>query len=103
MPSLRKRGAIAQPRGWLRAGASGQVLMLAPILALFLGGCAGTSNAGSQESGKVAALQNELQQLEREASRVADQSAIKRLQRAYGYYLDQKQWDQLADLFADDG
>jgi len=59
--------------------------------------------AAQGTAGKVAALQGQLQVLEREASRVADASAIKRLQRAYGYYLDQKQWDALADLFADEG
>ena len=34
---------------------------------------------------------------------IADASEIKRLQRAYGYYLDQGRWSEAASLFADDG
>jgi hypothetical protein len=73
------------------------------LVTALLCGCAGTSGAASDTSGKEAALEGELQVLEREAGRIADASAIKRLQRAYGYYLDQKQWDALADLFAEEG
>lgn len=37
------------------------------------------------------------------AARLRDEQRIENLQRVYGYYLDRAQWDQLADLFADDG
>ena len=37
------------------------------------------------------------------AQRLHDEQQIENLQRIYGYYLDRAQWDQLADLFADDG
>jgi acetyl esterase/lipase len=37
------------------------------------------------------------------ATRLADEQQIENLQRIYGYYLDRAQWDQLADLFADNG
>ncbi len=37
------------------------------------------------------------------ATRLRDEQHIENLQRIYGYYLDRAQWDQLADLFADDG
>ncbi|HXC60079.1 MAG TPA: nuclear transport factor 2 family protein [Steroidobacteraceae bacterium] len=37
------------------------------------------------------------------AQRLRDEQNIENLQRIYGYYLDRAQWDQLADLFADDG
>jgi len=33
---------------------------------------------------------------------LADAQQIENLQRIYGYYLDRRQWDQVADLFADD-
>jgi hypothetical protein len=71
-------------------------------------GCAGTqggdtSAAGTASGGRLGALQRELIQLETEATRAADASAIKRLQRSYGYYLDQNRWDDIADLFAEDG
>jgi SnoaL-like domain len=41
--------------------------------------------------------------LARRAERLRDEQQIENLQRIYGYYLDRAQWDQLADLFADDG
>jgi hypothetical protein len=40
---------------------------------------------------------------EHQAARANDHDAIDRLVRAYGYYLDKSQWDDLADLFARDG
>lgn len=84
--------------------------LVATSVAVFLGGCAGSSatnpsyisTMGVREV-KVNALQAQLQQLRHEADLVADASAIKRLQRAYGYYHDQKMWDAMADLFAEDG
>jgi hypothetical protein len=41
-------------------------------------------------------------QLELRIQRIQDINAIKRLQRAYGYYHDEGQWDDVADLFAAD-
>ena len=38
--------------------------------------------------------------LEARVERVEDASDIRRLQRAYGYYFDKGQWDEVADLFA---
>ena len=43
-----------------------------------------------------------LDALEADIVRAEDVSAIKRLQRAYGYYLDKGMWADLATLFADD-
>src|SRR6185437_8498905 len=40
--------------------------------------------------------------LAQEIFRLEGASAVKRLQRALGYYLDQGAWDEAADLFADD-
>jgi hypothetical protein len=53
-------------------------------------------------SGRVAALEARLQVLAREAQRLQDISHIKRLQRAYGYYIDRGYWQEAADLFADE-
>jgi hypothetical protein len=41
-------------------------------------------------------------QLEQQATQLADIVAIKRLQRAYGYYLDRSDWDNIVDLLTDD-
>lgn len=40
--------------------------------------------------------------LEQEVARLEAVSAVKRLQRALGYYLDQAAWDEAAELFASD-
>ena len=41
-------------------------------------------------------------QLEQQATQLADIEAVKRLQRAYGYYLDRSDWDNIVDLLTDD-
>jgi hypothetical protein len=48
-------------------------------------------------------LEARLAALEARKSLLEDGNAVKRLQRAYGYYLDRGLWDQAADLFAPDG
>ena len=34
---------------------------------------------------------------------MGDETQVQNLQHSYGYYLDRKLWDDVADLFADDG
>ena len=41
--------------------------------------------------------------LARRVSRLEDAQAIENLHNAWGYYMDRRQWDDAADLFADDG
>ena len=48
-------------------------------------------------------MQDKLAVLEFRMTLVDDAKAVKRLQRAYGYYIDKGLWDEAADLFADDG
>ncbi|HTY94796.1 MAG TPA: nuclear transport factor 2 family protein [Steroidobacteraceae bacterium] len=43
-----------------------------------------------------------LARLEQQATQIGDLEAIKRLQRAYGYYLDRSDWDNIVDLLTDD-
>lgn len=50
----------------------------------------------------VSALENQVAALETRAQRLKDINAIKRLQRAYGYYLDNAMWDEVVDLMSDD-
>ena len=47
-------------------------------------------------------LQQSVAALRLRAQALRDIDDIKRLQRAYGYYIDAGQWDQVADLFARD-
>lgn len=50
----------------------------------------------------IAALSDRLSELESRAERLKDINAIKRLQRSYGYYVDNAMWDEVVDLLADD-
>ncbi|HEX5419637.1 MAG TPA: nuclear transport factor 2 family protein, partial [Gammaproteobacteria bacterium] len=61
---------------------------------------AGYSGAAAAQ---VESLVRRTAALERRESRLEDANDVKRLQRAYGYYLDRGLWDQAANLFADDG
>jgi hypothetical protein len=53
--------------------------------------------------GDADALADRLEALERRAALVRDADDIKRLQRAYGYYIDEGLWDEASALFAEDG
>lgn len=48
-------------------------------------------------------LRRQLQQLSAEVAALQDVNAIRRLQHAYGYYLDKCLYDEVVDLFADSG
>lgn len=54
------------------------------------------NNESSQLLERIAALEQRLALTE-------DREAIRRLQYIYGYYLDNRMWDEVADLFADEG
>jgi hypothetical protein len=49
------------------------------------------------------ALGSRLADLAGRAQRLSDEIAVTNLQHAYGYYVDRKMWDDVADLFAADG
>ena len=63
----------------------------------------GQSGNGVEDRERRVVFQKRLGQLEIEVDRIKDVRALKRLQRAYGYYLDQAMWNQAADLFAPQG
>jgi SnoaL-like domain len=48
-------------------------------------------------------LEKRLQMLEGRVHRLESVAAIERLQRMYGYYLDNRMWKETVDLFTDDG
>jgi hypothetical protein len=56
---------------------------------------------GEPDLARLAALEARLEGLEREIQLLEDTKAIKRLQRAYGYYVDKKLASEVAGLFAD--
>jgi hypothetical protein len=77
---------------------------LAALLAcVAAAGCSKQSDGSAEKMQKIAALQQKIVELDAAADRIEDTSEIKRLQRAYGYYVDKAMWDEVADLFADDG
>jgi SnoaL-like domain len=83
---------------------------LAIVLALALAACGGPDNSPASAAGSAdapgaerTAAAERLAALEVRRSLIEDANDIKRLQRAYGYYLDENLWDELADLFAEDG
>src|SRR5690606_22780734 len=44
-----------------------------------------------------------LEELEERVATLNDESLVRNLQAAYGYYLNRRLWDDVVDLFADDG
>jgi len=66
-----------------------------------LGAC-GRSPSGPDQA-RLTALQQRIAALEQRKTRIEDAHAIERLQSAYGYYADKGLWDDVANLFADDG
>jgi hypothetical protein len=74
-------------------------------LCAVLYGCSTPGSSSRQPAAATPAASNMAQRLanlEARTLRIEDINAIKRLQRAYGYYLDEGRWDDMADLFADD-
>lgn len=72
--------------------------LLAPVLVVAaVAGCVASSGGSPLDT---PAMRARVAQLEVRAQRLQDINDIKRLQRAYGYYLDEGQWDDIADLFS---
>jgi hypothetical protein len=52
---------------------------------------------------ETAALETQVAQLAHQIQNAADYVAINNLQDSYGYYVDKTKWDEVTDLFTDDG
>jgi hypothetical protein len=74
---------------------------VAVLSAALLLASAGRAQERDPDLAKLAALETELASLEHDATRLEDSKAIKRLQRAYGYYVDKKLSREIGALFAD--
>ncbi|MES2606969.1 MAG: nuclear transport factor 2 family protein, partial [Pseudomonadota bacterium] len=57
--------------------------------------------ASSPSAEEAAALSAQFATLQARAQQVQDANDIKKLQRAYGYYMEEGLWDEVANLFAD--
>ena len=71
------------------------------LAALTLASCGGAPSA--KDAAQLAAFQSRIAALEQRKTLVADSIDIERLQAAFGYYFDKALWDDVANLFADDG
>jgi acetyl esterase/lipase len=71
----------------------------------------GTTDAGHvwttvalpSPAGKRVDAERRAADLARRAQNLEDEQAIENLQKVYGYYLDRRMWDEVADMFADNG
>jgi len=79
----------------------GLATVAALCAALLLADTLGAQERGTDDLAKLAALETELKGLEHDVARLEDSKAIKRLQRAYGYYVDKKLSREIGALFAD--
>jgi len=93
---MRNRDRVGSVRG---RGAV--VAALALLVALQASGASAQSS--EDPAARVAALRARLASVETRTARVADIDAIENLQGSYGYYTDKMLWDEVLDLFADDG
>jgi SnoaL-like domain len=55
------------------------------------------------DNDKVEALRAEVERLTRQVAAIEDAQAVRRVQFAYGYYMDKGLYQEVVDLFADDG
>jgi hypothetical protein len=75
----------------------GVAAALASFATLVLG------QSASDPAARVAALRTRLATVTTRTARVDDINRIENLQGSYGYYTDKMLWDEVVDLFADDG
>ncbi len=76
-------------------------MLTAGVAAVLMSGCGG--GPSPEEAARISALAERVATLEQRKVRIEDVNAIERLQAAYGYYVDRALWDDVANLFADDG
>ncbi len=70
-------------------------------LAVAVAALVALAGCSSGDSTRLAELEAEVATLRARADRATDYIDILNLQSIYGYYVDKSQWDQAADLFAD--
>lgn len=80
----------------------GRKQWLGAALAVALTGGGAASAQTPAEQARIAALEARIVKAADAAERLEDVAQIRRLQNAYGYYLDRGLWSQAAELFADD-
>ena len=79
-----------------------QNILRTVLLLIFMLALSACSKSPDQQE-TIIALQNELAELTARVQANEDFNEIANLQRIYGYYVDKGQWEQVADLFSDEG
>src|SRR5271154_1773771 len=83
-----------------------QVLLVLFLLCPILGN-SGSAGAASDKNAALAsqvdALKAQIAQIARQIQNSQDVFAINNLEDAYGYYVDKAKWDEVTDLFTNDG
>jgi len=81
------------------------IQLIAPLLlaALTATASAQTAPAAPDLSPRIARAAMRLASIDHRADRVADYDELKNLQEIYGFYVDKALWDEVVDLFAEDG
>lgn len=78
------------------------LILAAVFLLSSCGGGDEPSSAATADTQRIAELRSRLADLQARKQRIEDSNAIKRLQRAYGYYMEEALWDEVVQLFTDD-
>jgi len=97
-------------RATVGTGAASAGLAVLAVLGLAHSGAVAQAVGGERAGGatqdpaaRVAALRTRLASAQTRVGRVDDINEIENLQGSYGYYTDKMLWDEIIDLFADDG
>jgi hypothetical protein len=98
--------ALRKPATRLAGTSAAATCTTIACISLLLAACSNDSvdrnDSAPREVGAVAELADALSALDDRAQRLRDAADIKRLQRAYGHYVDRAWWHDVADLFAED-
>jgi hypothetical protein len=80
-----------------------QILIPLSLLCLLWIVSTGAADKSKNLDASVAALKTQVAQIARQIQDSQDIFAINNLQDAYGYYVDKAKWDEVTDLFTNDG
>lgn len=86
-----------------KAMVTGAVTLAFLVGATWLATSSNSSARAADSAERIAALENAIAAARHQIQLVNDRDDVEILVRAYGYYLDKSLWNQLADLFAEDG
>ena len=83
----------------------GKAFLVPAVFVLAIAGitACNSNNTGSRSESRIELLRAHVAELEPMVERAEALRAVKRLQRAYGHYAEFGLWNDLADLFAEDG